>query len=195
MKNIIIAEEFLERLNCDVYPVTLIKFLLNRRRIMSYFFKAASKDFQIRGMRYRIDNSNCERCKEKKEFDFLCRQHASIKRVMNADNVAMDVDTQTFFYKNEIFKMVGNRLVIVYCPHTKLINGEITDEKVRKVNPITVEDPEKELPNYLEYAKTVTFTSDLLLEKNVKGWFNKEFSIITTKGERTDSDFFLVVNR
>ena len=41
------AEKFIEKLGCDVYPITIVKFLLNKRRILSYFQKAASKDFEL----------------------------------------------------------------------------------------------------------------------------------------------------
>ena len=126
-------EKFIEKLNCDVYPITIAKFLLNKRKILSYFSKAADKDFEIRGVKYSIDPSTCEVCKQKEPEGILCRQHTSINRVLTADVIAFDLDTNTCFYKNEIFRFIGNRLVIVYCPHPKLIVDEITDSKVRKI--------------------------------------------------------------
>ena len=88
--------------------------------------------------------------------------------------------------------MVGNRLVIVYCPHPKLITGDISDQKVRKINPITIEDPAlKALPEY----KIKQFLSTDLLDKNLRCWFNKEFSIVTIPRDRNGQDWCLVPNR
>jgi hypothetical protein len=184
-------EKFVEKLNCEVYPITFIKFLLNKRRILSYFSKAANSNFEIRGTKYTIDHSDCEVCKTK-EGDMLCRKHTSIERVLTAKNVVCDLDTNTYFYKNEIFRMVGNKLVIVYCPHPKLINGEITDKKVRKINPITIEDPE--LTHLQDYEVVKNFISSELMDQYMKCWFNNEFSLITIPVDRNGSDWCLIGN-
>ncbi|MHA1801803.1 MAG: hypothetical protein ACTSWJ_08720 [Candidatus Heimdallarchaeaceae archaeon] len=185
------VEKYIEKLECDVYPITFIKFLLNKKKILSYFAKAASENFELR-VRYKVDTSDCEICKEKKEQGILCRKHTSIHRVITGQNVAFDLDTQTYFYKNEIFRMVGKRLVIIYCPHPKLITGEITDEKVRKINPITIEDPELlELPRY---RKVREYISSELLDQHLKAWFNDEFSIITIPEDRNSQNWCLVAN-
>lgn len=168
-------ERFTERLGCEVYPITILKFLLNKRRIQSYFRKAADPEFELRIV-YTLDNSGCEPCLQKESEGILCRQHTSIERVLNGNNVAFDVDTETYFYKNEIFKMIDNKLVIVYCPHSKLISGSITDSKVRKINPITVDDQNLELPNY---ENILEFTSNELLTQYARCWFNDEFTIVT----------------
>ncbi len=60
------TEKFIEKLGIDVYPITIIKFLLNKKRIMSFFTKASKTDFVLRGTRYFQDNSNCEACQPKK---------------------------------------------------------------------------------------------------------------------------------
>jgi len=186
------SEKFIEGLGCEVYPITLVKFLLNKRRILSYFSKAASQDFEVR-IKYTVDYSDCEMCKQKEPEGILCRQHTTIHRVLTAKKVAYDLDTNTFFYKNEIFRMVGNRLVIVYCPHPKLITGEINDSKVRKINPITLEDPKlTELPQYGEINE---FISSELLDQNIKCWFNNEFSLVTLPRDRNGSDWCLVPNK
>jgi hypothetical protein len=104
-----------------------------------------------------------------------------------------DLDTNTYFYKNEIFRMVGKRLVIVYCPHPKLISGDITDSKVRKINPITIEDPElTELP---PYERVQEFISSELLDQHLRCWFNHEFSIVTIPRDRNGQDWCLLSNR
>jgi len=184
------TEKLIERMKVDLYPITLVKFMLNRRRILSYFAKAAEKDFEIRGIRYKVDPTDCEICNTK-EGNMLCRQHTSIQRVLKAKNVAFDMDTNTYLCENEIFRMVGDRLVIVYCPHPKLISGEITDTKVRKINTITIEDSSLELPDY-EYISE--FLSTELIEQNLKCWFNDEFSIVITPNDRNSSNFCLVTN-
>lgn len=185
-------EKFTEKLGIDIYPITIVKFLLNKRRILSYFKKATDENFEIR-TKYFVDHSDCTACKEKESDGVLCRQHTSINRVLNTKEVAYDLDTHTYFYKNEIFRMVGNRLVIVYCPHPKLITGEITDSKVRKINPITIEDPKlTELPHY---EKTKEFISSVLLDQYLRCWFNNEFSIVTIPADRNGQNWCLVSNR
>lgn len=186
------TEKFIDKLGIDVYPITIVKFLLNKKRILSYFKKATEKDFEIR-VKYTVDHSDCKICKEKEPDGVLCRQHTSIHRVLNATNVGYDLDTNTFFYKNEIFRMVGNRLVVVYCPHPKLITGEISDSKVRKINPITIEDPElTELPNFENIKE---FISSEILDQYLRCWFNYEFSIVTIPHDRNGQNWCLVPNR
>jgi len=133
-------------------------------------------------------------CQLKKDQNVLCRQHTSISRVMNGDNVGYDTDTGSYFFKNEIFKMVDSKLVIIYCPHPKLIKiigEELTDSNVRKVNPITIEDPNLKLKDY----KMVSFSSNDLLETNMKCWFNDLFSIVTIPEDRNFSNWCLIPNQ
>jgi hypothetical protein len=187
---LISAERFVEKLEVDVFPIALIKFMLNKRKIMWYFSRAANDSLESYTA-YTSDYDNCEDCKSKK--DILCRKHTSIDRVLNADRVAFDLDTNVYIYKNEIFRMVGEKLVIIYCPHPKLIKGDITDIKVRKVTPITVEDPKiQDLP---KYNKVRRFLSTDLMDQHMKCWFNREFSIVTIPKDRDASDWCLVANR
>lgn len=186
------AERYIEQLGATIYPITLVKFLLNKRRIMSYFSKAADKDFSPK-LTFNLDYENCEVCQEKKVEEILCRQHTSIERVLTADFVAFDLDTNTYLYQNEIYRMVGNRLVIVYCPHPKLISGEITDSKVRKVNPITVEDPK--LDGLPQYNKICEFLSSTLMDQFLSCWFNNEFSIVTIPADLNGQNWCLFPNR
>ena len=186
------VEKFIEKLGADVYPITVVKFLLNKRRILSYFSKAADENFVLR-VKYTVDNSDCPVCNEKRDEGILCRQHTSIDRVLNAKNVAYDLDTNTYLFQNEIYRMVGNRLVIVYCPHPKLITGEITDSKVRKINPITIEDAN--LTKLPPYEKICEFISSELLDQYIRCWFNNEFSLITIPEDRNGQNWCLVANR
>jgi hypothetical protein len=186
------VEKFIEKLGADVYPITIVKFLLNKRRILSYFSKAADESFELR-TKYTIDHSDCKICEEKSSEGVLCRQHTSIDRVLNGQNVAYDLDTNVYLYRNEIFRMVGKRLVIVYCPHPKLITGEINDSKVRKINPITIEDPTlTEIPSY---EKICEFISSDLLDQYIRCWFNDEFSIVTVPEDRNGQNWCLVPNK
>jgi hypothetical protein len=184
-------EKFVENLGCDVYPITFTKFLLNKRKILNYFLTAAKNDPYIRENSFLVTDPSCSACASK--VNMLCRQHNSIQRVLTADNVAHDLDTNSYFYKNEIFRMVDDKLVIVYCPHSKLIAGSLTDEKIRKVSPITICDPDlKELPNFKNVKK---FLSSELMGLYTKCWFNESFSIITNPHKSRDfSNFTLVIN-
>jgi len=185
------ADKLVEKLGSDVYPITIVKFLLNKRRILSYFKKALEDDSRIK-MKYKIDNQDCELCKRKIEDNIMCRQHTSIDRVLKADMVAYDIDTNCYFYKNEIYRMVNNsRMVIVYCPHPKLITGDITDSKVRRINPITVEGI---IEGDLRTRKTKEFLSSELLDQNIKCWFNKEFSLVTIPNDRNEQNWCLTAN-
>jgi hypothetical protein len=193
---IISVETVIEKLKVDVYPITIVKFLLNKEKILSYFEKAASNDFEIRGIDYKLDNSNCNMCNEKKNEEVLCRQHTSINRVLNSQNIMFDLDTYTYFYKNEIFRLIGDKLVIVYCPHPKLISDPITDLKVRKINPITLNDPELiSKMKELKHEKVSKFISSKFLDQHMQCWFNDVFSIITVPENRNYANFCLIVNR
>jgi len=186
------TEKFIEKMGCEVYPITIVKFLLNRRRILSYFERAADPNLEIR-IKYLISHESCSICKEKESEGMLCRQHTSIDRVLKGDSVLFDLDTNVFFYKNEIFRMVGDKLVIVYCPHPKLISGDITDSRVRKINPITVEDAN--LYGLPPYEKVCEFISSNLMEQNMKCWFNHNFSIVTLPDDRNKANWCLVSNK
>jgi hypothetical protein len=187
----VITEKFIEELHSNVYPITIIKFLLNKKRIMNYFLNASKNNFSVSGIKYTLDHSNCPVCAEK--VGMLCRQHTSIKRVLESDNVAFDLDTNVFFYKNEIFRMVEDKLVIIYCPHPKLIIGPMTDEKVRKIIPITIKDPS--FKGLTHIKKINRFLSSELLGQNMRCWFNSEFHIITIpKEDREFTDFCLIPN-
>lgn len=193
MKQIISTEKLIQKLGVKVYPITIIKFLLNRSKILTYFNRAADSDFEIRGYKYLIDNSECELCKNQKNHK-MCRCHTSIYRVLNGDKVAYDLDTNLFFYKNEIFKKVDNKLVIIYCPHPKLIKmigEEHSDANVRKIIPITIEDPNLTMK---EYKNIKSFSSDELMDADMKCWFNDLFSIITIPQDKNSSNWCLVPN-
>jgi hypothetical protein len=185
------AEKLIEKLGCEIYPVTLVKFLLNRRRILSFFSKAVDSNFSEKNQTFKIDSSNCEACKSK---DMKCRQHTSIERVIGATSALLDVDSGTYFYKNEIFKMIAKKLVIVYCPHPKLIKGPLTDEKVRKVMPLTVDDENLNFnPEAIKMVRSVCLTD--LMEQSVTCWFNDDFTLMTLPEDNSASNWCLLGNK
>ena len=111
---------------------------------------------------------------------------------MNAEVVAFDLDTQTYIYKNEIYRNVDGKLVIFYCPHPSLITGSINDSKTRRINITTIDDPKfTGLPDYKQVYK---FVSSELMDKNMKCWFNKDFSIVTLPVDRNKTDWCLIPN-
>lgn len=187
---ILSLEKYIEKLGCDVYPITVMKLLLNKGKILGYFRKASDPEYQIR-YTYRIDHDDCSFCAKKASEGILCRQHTSIDRVLNGENVLFDLDTQVYLYKNEIFRIVDDKIVIVYCPHPKLITGEITDSKVRRVNPITVFNDKFAEFNY---DNTISILSSELLEQHVGCWFNDMFTIVTLPEDRNKSNFCLIPN-
>ena len=188
---ILSLEKYIEKLGAEVYPITIMKFLLNKGKILSYFRKASDPEYHIR-YTYKIDNVECDFCQKKKDEGILCRQHTSIDRVLNAENVILDIDTNTYLYKNEIFRLVDGKMVIIYCPHPKLISGDMTDVKVRRINPITVVD--EKLPAALSYDNTISIMSTELLEQHVECWFNDTYTIVTIPEDRNKSNFCLVLN-
>lgn len=210
------TEKYLEKFNTTVYPITLLKFILNRGQIIRYFKKAKSSSFN---KIFDVDSTSCKVCEYKRsEEGVMCRPHTTIERLREMDSGWLyDVDTETFIYRNEVFKHVKNTkgedlLVVVYCPHTKLISGKITDKKVRKLTPLTIKmdnefiEKMKKLENYIpsEFSnmefKTNFISSDALMEEKLGCWFNDEFTIVIhpdeVEGSRThkNQDWCLTTN-
>lgn len=206
------AEKYLEKYNTTVYPITLVKYILNRGQILRYFKKAKSPSFN---KVFDGDSSSCDVCDYKRqEEDVMCRPHTTIERLRDMkDGWLYDVDAEAFIYRNEVFKHVKNNngndlLVIVYCPHTKLISGKITDKKVRKLTPITIKMDQEflkkmkglqdELPDDAFHKNFIS--SEALMEKKIGCWFNDEFTIVIhpdgVEGSRTskNQDWCLITN-
>jgi len=116
---------------------------------------------------------------------------------LDANNVLFDFDTNLYFYKNEIFRMLGSKLVIFYCPHPKLITGPLTDAKVRKINTLVVDDPkiQETVLKDMSFKNKINFSSIPFFEQNIKTWFNNDFSIVTDPDTRNFSNFFLTLNK
>lgn len=195
------TEKYLEKFNTTVYPITLLKFILNRGQILRYFKKAQNPSFN---KHFKIDSAGCVVCDHKRKDEGVkCRPHTTIQRMREIyEGWLYDVDTDVFIYRNEVFKRITNTngedlLVIVYCPHTKLISGKITDKKVRKLTPLTIKMDNEfiNIINKLESQipeidfKTNCISSDALMEETLGCWFNDEFTIIIhsddVEGSRT----------
>jgi hypothetical protein len=189
----ILVDHLIEELGMkELYPITIIKFLINRRAILNYFEKISSSTYKESYI-YDLNIADCKWCNEKESSGVLCRNHTSIHRVLNAPEVAYDLDTNTYFYKNEIFRMIGNKLVIFYAPHPKLISGKITDDKVRKINRLVVEDPDlQQLP---PFKSIYNFISSNMLDQYLKCWFNDEFSLLTIPYVRYGQNWALIPNK
>lgn len=195
-------EKYLDRYKTTVYPITLLKYILNRGQILRYFQKATSPSFT---KYFDLDYNNCSICNHKKESEgVMCRPHTTVERLRQLeDGFLYDIDTDVFIYRNEVFKRVQNSngqdiLVVVYCPHTKLISGKITDKKVRKLTPLTIR-MDNELKNIMDRLtqhipkqfinmgeKTNCFSSDALMDEWLGCWFNDEFTIIVYPDEEPD---------
>lgn len=206
------AEKYLEKYNTTVYPITLVKFILNRGQILRYFKKAKSPSFN---KIFDSESSSCDVCDYKRrEEGVMCRPHTTVERLRDMqDGWIYDVDAEAFIYRNEVFKHVKNNngedlLVIVYCPHTKLISGKITDKKVRKLTPLTIQ-MDQEFINKIKNLKVEVPTdvfhkncisSDALMEQKIGCWFNDEFTIVIhpdeVDGSRTseNQDWCLIPN-
>jgi hypothetical protein len=195
-------EKYLEKYDTTVYPITLLKYILNRGQILRYFKKAQSPSFN---RHFNIDSKDCVVCEHKREEEGVkCRPHTTIQRMREMGNGWLyDVDTGVFIYRNEVFKRVKTAknqdlLVIVYCPHTKLISGKITDKKVRKLTPLTIK-MDQEFFNIMTVLENQIpedgfrqncISSDALMEDRLGCWFNDEFTIIIqsddVEGPRTN---------
>ena len=185
------AEKIIEEnLGVLLYPITLVKFLLNRQRILSLVQKVSNDKLDFPIEKYS-PTETCNICYSKRDTGLLCRKHTSIYRVLEeAKKVAFDLDTNLYFYKNEIFRLVDNKLIIVYCPHTKLINPPLTNQKIQKISSVVVETDIK-LPEY----EVVNFTSSEYLSKNIRCWVNIDFSLITIPNDQQRfMSFNLVLN-
>lgn len=179
-------EDVVQKSNLEVYPVTIVKLLLNRSKLIDLTEK--TKDGKLE-LNTTYDSSNCEECSKRRKENLeipTCRYHTSISRVVNAEKVVYDVDTEFMMVNNEIFKFIGNKLFIAYCPHTKLV-PKYTEREVRHIK-IILSDYNYNIPDY-------TYTqidSSTFLSAAMKCWFNKDFDIITIPNKnKKEADFVL----
>jgi len=193
----VIKDELQKDPTRDIFPITLIKFLLNRKKIISFFDRIQQPEIKTLPSYIDFNHINCDACNNNTR-GMLCRKHTSIERVMNTHQACFDTDAGVFIYMNEIFKSDGSKLAIIYTPHTKLIQGQLTEYKVKKISTIsTYPDDKVDFQSRLEITP---FSSNKLIDMHIKCWFNDEFSLITIPGETNtseDSDllFCLIPNK
>jgi hypothetical protein len=181
---------FLSSKKVDIYPITILKYLLNEQKIK--FCLNLIEDKIFKGQLYPLEKENCSFCKNNKTG--TCRQHTSIDRILNiGKNVVLkDASTGIFFYKNEIFKWIEDYLVIIYCPHTKLIDGKLSKEKIKKIYPITIQNKE----NILKDMKIIDVDLNNLFNQSVECWLNDEFTIkLIPKQYSRQMDIILTLNK
>lgn len=186
-----LSEHFIIENGVDLYPITLIKFLLNRKKILTYFHNVTKDNFVIR-FKQTLNPNSCKHCQELPEGS-VCRNHNSLQRILSGNNILFDEDSSVYLYKNEIFKVMGDKLIIVYCPHPKMITGRINDDKVRKISPVTfVGEKDIKIPDYKNIVK---FSSLKLMKENLLCWFNRDFSIVTIPNNIDVTDWCLIPNK
>lgn len=179
-------EDVVQKMEMEVYPVTLIKLLLNRSKLLDLLEK--TKNGRIT-CNTSYNAGECEECNRRRKEGFeipTCRYHTSINRIVNANTVTFDVDTGFMMVHNEIFKFVDDKLFIAYCPHTKLV-PKYTDREIRHLK-IIVSNFNYEMPDY----NYVNIDSSIFLNSNMQCWFNNDFDIITIPNDnKKESNFVL----
>lgn len=182
VKKIIILENYLQENNIKktVYPITIIKYLLNKKLILSML---KNDEFVFKYSPFSIENKNCKSCNEK-----ICRGHYSINRVIKgikSDKIIKDINNNIFLYKNEIFNIISNnKMVIIHCPHTKLIQGKLNQNKVKYIYPINIIDESVGLiNNYLNENKNIIEIdfNNIFEDKITTCWFDNVFTIKVNK--------------
>lgn len=184
MRNFESAEEYLNGLGVDVYAITLAKFVL----CYDWLKNCLNRENKIR---FNINNSDCDICQ--KFPSGVCRQHRSIYRVLKCSDPLYISDLGFYLYKNEIFKIIDDKVIIVYCSHTKLIKDQITEKKVKKVMPITLQIQKGEL--FPDIKPKATITSDELLDHNFSCWFNDTFTMLIDRNKDNKSVWSLILNK
>ncbi len=175
---------------CDVFPITLSKFLLDRENIIN-FFSYMLKTNIINKNELILNKEDCEYCK--KSDIGICKNHMSLKKVLNCENVLYDTSSQLYFYRNEIFKYdkLNNKLIIVYCPNPETINGKMNKYKVLRNRKIIIKN--KDL--IFNYPKHIyEFSSIEFMTQVLKCYFNFDLSLILFPKGIESMDWALVPN-
>lgn len=180
-------EHLLDDTQSEVYPITVAKFLLNKKRIKS-FFATASKEGFDKIIDAEIENSEvCKDCIESKHD--MCNFHQTVERIKNATTVLYDSEYDIYLYKNEIIKIINPELlVVIYCPHPSYIKSKLSDSKVRLVIPYTIKNVK------FNFEKAVPFSIRAIEDLDLKVWFNHTFSMIVSKHDYNHSKWMLVPN-
>ena len=180
-------EGIIEGLKVDVYPITIAKFLLNKKRIKN-FFSVASRDGFDKIIDINVgDKDTCRDCIEAPHG--TCNFHQTLERIKNATTVLYDEDYDLYMYKNEIIKIINeNTIVVIYCPHPSYIKTRLSDPKVRLVIPHTVKNLN------FKFQNLVPFKIKSIENLDLKVWFNHTFSMIVTPHDYNHSKWLLMPN-
>lgn len=193
-------EKFVEQTGLDgiVYPVTIMKFILNRGKYVRTISRLSNQGFGNM-FKFKVNDPKCPSCIIKKDNSenksILCRQHTSIERVLTAEKVLVDEDTGYHFYKNEIFFPVGNNLVLFYCPHFKLLKPGFNSFDVLKSTLIVASDDNMDPQFANKIPIKQLFKSSEWINRRNSCWFNDEFTIINQYEGGVGSNFVLALNK
>lgn len=179
MSEVVEVEKVLEGTFDCVFPVTIIKYILNQRKILTIFRKIQQDTFKSSYTPFTLDNSKCKFCEDKKEMKVKCRMHTSIDRVLSTMQVIIDPETGIMMYKNEIFQLMDppDKVGIIYCPHTKMVpeTGPLNSSRVKKVTPFVFQLDGSKLPEF----STINFNVNEIKKMKLKYWFSPEYYLIT----------------
>jgi hypothetical protein len=181
---IIEVEKVLESTFGIIYPVTLVKFILNKKKILTILRKITQGNFKSSYPPFSLDNSQCTYCKQKVEMGVKCRMHTSIDRIFSTMQVVKDPETEIYMYKNEIFKEVApDTIGLIYCPHTKMVpeTGPLNSSRVKKITPFVFQQKELKLPDY----SVIELNVKELESMKLKYWFSPEYYLITDPESET----------
>lgn len=171
------------------YPVTILKYLLNLKKIESMLSKANDGILKMESI--PVDSRGCEECKNSPVGE--CRPHTCIGRITD-ENATPVIDTVNGIYmiKNEIFKPVGkDKLLVFYCPHTKLCTS-YTDKNIRKIDAYLFDGAEDILPEYVDKQELNILE---LASNSVRVWFNPDFTITTLPQVDRRVSYYLQPNK
>lgn len=186
----IIKERLLVDPTADVFPITLVKYLLNKDKILNFFNKLKLENIKDDTAYIDSDNSQCDACINNTR-GMSCRKHTSIDRVANTSKTCYDEDFDVYLFMNEIYRRYNDRLVIVYTPHTKLIQGPITKYKVKKISTLITDN----VP-VAPMVDVFNFKSSDISNLYIKCWFNNEFSLVIDPEKiNNDTSFCLIPNK
>jgi len=111
----------------EIFPVTIAKFLINKKNILNFMNNDVDNIDDEEGA------AKCSLCTTEK----LCRKHNSLQRIIESKPISKLVGTNLYFYMNEIFTYNPDTqiLKVIYCPHFKLIVGNpINTNKIKKIS-------------------------------------------------------------
>jgi hypothetical protein len=188
-KKVVLLEDVCFDLN--MFPITIIKFLLNKNKLRRMAKKTKNLNLFDKQKIFNYNDDNCADCQNSKN---LCRRHESIKRIIECKKCSFDELYGFYFYKNEVFKVYDDKIFLAYLPHTKLISGPITERKIKKLLPISINNPFNSQEEFFKNKQIKKFSIENLKKNQLKCWFNFEFNIIIQINENEEWEYNLHLN-